>query len=111
MQKIGKKYVFHGKLLLNLSLGLSTLQNVNLYLFYASEQTKVLKKVTSCISHSRCIFTHIQVGGGWVAVGGRGKAAKQGKSPFTAKIRPFIHQLLASQTSEHFLLEIKDVAF
>jgi hypothetical protein len=31
-----------------------------------------------------------------VAVGGGGKAAKQGKSPFTAKIRLFICQLSAS---------------
>jgi hypothetical protein len=49
--------------------------------------------------------------GGWGAVGGGGKAAKQGKSPFAAKIRPFICRLSASQTSEHFLPEIKDVAF
>jgi hypothetical protein len=50
-------------------------------------------------------------GGGWVAVGGGGKAAIQGKSPFTAKIRPFICRLSASQTSEHFLPEIKNVGF
>ncbi len=49
--------------------------------------------------------------GGQVAVGGGWKAAKQGKSPFTAKIRLFIRLLSASQTSEHFLPEIKDVAF
>jgi hypothetical protein len=47
---------------------------------------------------------------GWVAVGGWGKAAKQGKSPFTAKIRPFIRRLSASQTFELFLPETKDVA-
>jgi hypothetical protein len=46
-----------------------------------------------------------------VAVGGEGKAAQQGKSPFTAKIQPFIRRLLASQTSELFVPEIKDVAF
>ncbi len=49
--------------------------------------------------------------GGWVAVGGGGKAAKQGKSLFTAKIQPFIRRLSASKISEHFLPEIKDVAF
>jgi hypothetical protein len=54
------------------------------------------------ISHGRSIFAHIQVGC-WVAVGGGGKAAKQGKYQFTAKTRPFICQLPASQTSEHFL--------
>jgi hypothetical protein len=37
--------------------------------------------------------------------------SKQGESPFTAKIWPFIRRLSASQTSEHFLPEIKDVAF
>jgi hypothetical protein len=46
-----------------------------------------------------------------VAVGGGGEAAKQGESPFSAKMRPFIRRLLASQTSEHLLPKIKDVAF
>jgi hypothetical protein len=41
--------------------------------------------------------------GGWVAVGGGGKAAKQGENLFMAKMRPFICRLSASQTSEHFL--------
>jgi hypothetical protein len=49
--------------------------------------------------------------GGSVAVGGGGIAANQGKSPFTAKMRLFICQLSASQTSKHFLLETKDVGF
>ncbi len=49
--------------------------------------------------------------GGWVAEGGEGKAAKQGESLFTAKMRPFICPLSASRTSEHFLPETKDVAF
>jgi hypothetical protein len=49
--------------------------------------------------------------GVWVAVGGGGKAAQEGKSPFAAKIRPFICRLSASQTSKIFLPEIKDVAF
>jgi hypothetical protein len=49
--------------------------------------------------------------GGWVAVGGGGKATKEDKSPFTVKIRPFICRLSASQTSELFLPEIKDVAY
>ncbi len=50
-------------------------------------------------------------GGGGGGSGGWGEAAKQGKSPFTAKIQPFIRRLSASQTSEFFLPEIKDVAF
>ncbi len=57
---------------------------------------------TYTISHGRSIFAHIQVGGR-VAVGGGGKAAKQGKSPLTAKMRPFIRQLSALKTSEDFL--------
>jgi hypothetical protein len=40
---------------------------------------------------------------GWVAVGGGGKAAKQGENPFAAKMRPFICRLLASQAFELFL--------
>ncbi len=62
------------------------------------------------ISHGPGIFAHIQVGG-LGGSGGGGKAAKQGESPFTAKMRPFICRLSASQTFEHFLLEIKDVGF
>jgi hypothetical protein len=54
------------------------------------------------ISHGCHIFAHIQVGG-WVALGGGGKGAKQGENPFTAKMRPFICRLSASQTSDHFL--------
>jgi hypothetical protein len=50
-------------------------------------------------------------GGGLGGSGGWGKATEQGESPFTAKMRPFIRRLLASQTSQHFLLKIKDVAF
>ncbi len=49
--------------------------------------------------------------GGLGGSGGGGKAAKQGESPFTAKMRPFICRLSASQTSEHFLPETKDVGF
>jgi hypothetical protein len=63
------------------------------------------------ISHGRRIFAHIPGGGGLVEVGGGGKAAKQRKGPFTAKNRPFIRRLSASQTSELFLPELKDVAF
>jgi hypothetical protein len=44
-------------------------------------------------------------GGGWAAVGVGGKAAKEGKSPFTAKIQLFIRRLSASQTSELFCLK------
>ncbi len=65
--------------------------------------------------------------GGATAAGGGGKAtiatycsphqdlcdthSKQGESPLTAKLQPFICRLSASHTSEHFLPEIKDVAF
>jgi hypothetical protein len=81
-------------------------KNVNLCLFYASEQAKVIKKASTVdlylISHGLSIFAHIQVGG-LGGSGGGGKAAKQGKSPFTAKMRPFIRRLSASQISEHFL--------
>jgi hypothetical protein len=45
--------------------------------------------------------------GGRVAVGGGGKAAKQDKSPLTAKMRPLIRQLSASQASEDFFLKQK----
>jgi hypothetical protein len=38
-------------------------------------------------------------------------STKQGKNLFTAKTQPFIGQLSASQTSEHFLTEVKVVAF
>jgi hypothetical protein len=54
------------------------------------------------ISHGRSIFTHIQVGG-LGGSGGGGKATKQGESLFTAKLWPFICQLLASQTSKLIL--------
>jgi hypothetical protein len=87
-------------------------KNVNLCLFYASEQAKVLKKATGCVSHlswPQHICPH--PGGGGVAVGGGGKAAKQGKNQFTAKMRTFICQLPASQTSEHFLCFTKDAGF
>jgi hypothetical protein len=61
-------------------------KNVNLCLFYASEEAKVLKKANGCVSH----LSHSGGGGGWVALGGGGTATKQGESPFTAKMRPFI---------------------
>jgi hypothetical protein len=37
--------------------------------------------------------------------------AQQNECPFRAKIQPFIQRLSASQNSEHFLPEIKNVAF
>jgi hypothetical protein len=46
-----------------------------------------------------------------VAVGGGGKAAKQGEIPFTAKMLLFFCRLSASQTSEHFLPKTKVVGF
>jgi hypothetical protein len=48
-------------------------------------------------------FSPISRWGGWVAVGGGEKAAKQGESQFMAKMQPFIRRLSASQTSEQFL--------
>jgi hypothetical protein len=82
-------------------------------MFYASEQAKVIKNASRCASHLSRLkhFRPHPGGGGWVAVGGGGKAAKQGESPFTAKMQPFIRLLLASQTSVHFLPQGKDVAF
>jgi hypothetical protein len=50
--------------------------------------------------------------GGWVAVGGGwGESLQTGQKSVQGKIRPFIRRLSASQTSEHFLSEIKDVAY
>ncbi len=79
-------------------------KNVNLCLLYASEQAKVLKKsYWLCIpSLMATAFSPTSRQGGWVAVGGGGKAAKQGESPFTAKMRPFVCRVSASQSSEHF---------
>jgi hypothetical protein len=59
------------------------------------------------------IFAHIQVVGQGRSGGRRETAVstKQGKNLFTAKLRLFICCLSASQTSEHFLPEVKDVAF
>jgi hypothetical protein len=55
-------------------------RNVNLCLFYASEQAKVLKRVLDMytISHGPSIFAHIQVVG-WVAVGVGGKPLNRAK--------------------------------
>jgi hypothetical protein len=55
-------------------------KNVNLCLFYASEQAKVIKMLLKVytISHGRHIFTHIQVGG----LGGSGG---WGGKPLTGK--------------------------
>jgi hypothetical protein len=39
------------------------------------------------------------------------EAAKQGESPLMAKMHLLICRTLTSQTSEHFLLEQKDVTF
>jgi hypothetical protein len=112
VQKIGKKYLFNRNLLLNQSLVLCNLRKTSIYACFMPQNRPKSKKHLDVylISHGRSILAHIQVVG-WVAVGGGGKAAKQGKSPFTAKKRPFIRRLPASQTSEHFLSYIKDVAF
>ncbi len=59
------------------------------------------------------VYTTEQVSrwGGFGGSGGGGKVTKQGDSPFTAKMCLFINRLLVSQTSERFLLEVKNVAF
>jgi hypothetical protein len=49
-----------------------------------------------------------------VRAGGGGKAAvatKQSNNPVEAKTWPFICILSVSQTPEHFLTEVRDVAF
>jgi hypothetical protein len=62
------------------------------------------------ISQGHRIFAHIQEGG-WVVVGVGEKAAKQGKSPFTAKMCGcLLADCQPHKTSEHFFLEVKDVA-
>ena len=84
MQKIGKKYLFHGKYLLNLSLRLCTLQKTAIYACFMTQNRPKSKKRllnVSTISHGRHIFTHIQVGG----LGGSGG---WGESRKPAKIGP-----------------------
>jgi hypothetical protein len=90
---------------LNHFFGLCTPPKTSFYAFFMHQnkpksQKRLLNVYT--ISQFRSIFAHIQVGG-LGGSGGGGKAAKQGKSLFTAKMRLFICRLLASQTSEHFL--------
>jgi hypothetical protein len=58
-----------------------------------------------------CVYHTDLSGRGEGAVRGGGKAAKQSECPFTAKVRPFIQRLSISQTSEHFLPEVRNVAF
>ncbi len=43
--------------------------------------------------------------------GGGGEPLNRAKVPFTANIQSLIRRLLPSQASEHFLPELKDVAF
>jgi hypothetical protein len=61
-------------------------KNINLCLFYASEQAKVLKKLQDVysISHSRSIFAHIQVGG-LGGTGGWGKSRQTGRKSVHGK--------------------------
>jgi hypothetical protein len=116
VQKIGIKYLFHKKLMLNQCLGLCTPQKTQFYACFMPQNRPMTEKcglTVYSISHGRIIFVHIQVGGQGRSKSG-GKAAvstKQGENLFTAKMRPLIHQLLAPQTSVHFLPEVKDVAF
>ncbi len=78
-----KKYIFHGKLLLNLSLGLG---NVNLCLFSASEQAEVLKKATLSIYHlSRPPHFHPHPGGGVGWQGGWGDSCQTGQKSVHGK--------------------------
>jgi hypothetical protein len=70
------------------------------------------KSYWMCIpSLTAAAFSPTSRWGGLGGSGGWGESAKQGKNLFTAKMRPFICRLPALQTSEHFLLFIKDVGF
>jgi hypothetical protein len=65
VQKIGKKYLFHEKLLLNLCLGLCTPQKTSIYACFMPQNKPLPEKcwlTAQIISHSRRIFAHILVG-------------------------------------------------
>jgi hypothetical protein len=65
VQKIRKKYLIHGKLLLNRSLGLCTPQKTSFYAFFWPQNRPMPEKwviTVYAISHGRSIFAHIQVG-------------------------------------------------
>ncbi len=63
-------------------LGYVPSKNVNLSLFYASEETSAWKMLANGIDHLSWPphFQHIQVGGGGGGSGGWGQATKQGES-------------------------------
>jgi hypothetical protein len=99
--------------MLNKFFGLCTPPKTSSYAFFMPQNKPKSQKWllnVYTISHGPGIFAHIQVGG-LGGSGGGGKAAKEGKSLFMTKLRPFICRLSASQTSEQFLPEIKDLGF
>jgi hypothetical protein len=85
-------------------------KNVVLSLFYASEQANSSQMWANSVFHlSRLPFSPSS---SWGWSGGKADVStEQCKSPFMAKMQPFVCKLLASMTSEHFLFELKDVAF
>jgi hypothetical protein len=96
VQKIGKIYLFHGKLLLNLCLGLGTPQKMLFYACFMPQNRPMPEKMwAKSVFHLSLPlhFAHIQVGVR-AGVGSGGKSTvstKQGKNLFTAKMRLFIY--------------------
>ncbi len=81
---------------------------INLVLTKSSGPKRHAVAFTEPIFAVFCVY-HTYLSGGW---GGRwDRPARQSECPFTAKMCPFIHRLSVSQTSEHFLPEVKNVAF
>ncbi len=88
MQKIGKKYLIHGKLLLNLSLALCTPQKTSFYALFGPLNRPMPEKwviTVYAISHGRSIFAHIQVGG-LGGSGGWGESRQTGRKSVHGKI-------------------------
>jgi hypothetical protein len=75
---------------------------------------QVFRSKTPCSCVYRANFAGFCVYHTDLSGGGGGKwdrPAQQSEHPFTTKMRPFIHRLSVSQTSERFLPEVKNVAF
>jgi hypothetical protein len=112
------KNLFYEKFLLNLCLGLCTSQKTLFYACFMAQNRPMPEKCVLTVyssSQGGFIFAHFHVGGqgqsgGWgesrcMYLQNRAKICSQQKT------QPFIGQLSASQTSEHFLPEVKVVAF